>query len=103
MVTFDVFVRPALHRMTGRDPSAVPLVMAVTGEDIESDGRRSYLRVTLKQQGGEWIALLTGTQSSGALLSMVLADGLLIVPEGMKNVPAGSRLPVRLLRDLPVK
>ncbi len=101
MVTFDVFVLPALYQMTGRDPSAMPLVTAVVGEDIESDGRRSYLRVTLKQQEGDWIALLTGTQSSGALLSMVLADGLLIVPEGMKTVPAGSRLPVRLLRDLP--
>jgi molybdopterin molybdotransferase len=103
MVTFDVFVRPALYQMTGRDPSAVLLVMAVTGEDIESDGRRSYLRVTLKQAEGEWIALLTGTQSSGALLSMVLADGLLIVPEGMKTVPAGSSLPVRVLRDLPMR
>jgi molybdopterin molybdotransferase len=101
MVTFDVFVRPALYQMTGRDPSAVPQVMALTGEAIESDGRRTYLRVTLKREEGEWIALLTGTQSSGALLSMVLADGLLIVPEGVTTLPAGSRLPVRLLRDLP--
>lgn len=100
MVTFDVFVRPALLALTGRDPQAVPTVEAVVGEDITSDGRRSYLRVTLTAQGGAWVAHLTGTQSSGALLSMVKADGLLIVPEGMTHVPAGSRLPVRLLRDL---
>jgi molybdopterin molybdotransferase len=100
MVTFDVFVRPALFQMSGRDPHAVPVVTAVVGEDIRSDGRRSYLRVTLAEHEGEWVAHLTGTQSSGALLSMVLADGLMIVPEGVEAVSAGSRLPVRLLRDL---
>ncbi len=76
-------------RRCSRCPGAIrppcPLVTAVVGEDIESDGRRSYLRVTLSEQDGDWIAHLTGTQSSGALLSMVLADGLLIVPEGMKT------------------
>ncbi len=100
MVTFDVFVRPALLHMSGRDPHAVPTVMAVMGEPIRSDGRRSYLRVTLSEDNGTLIARLTGTQSSGALLSMVQADGLLIVPEGVTDVPAGSQYPVRLLRDL---
>lgn len=98
MVTFDVFVRPALMKLSRR-PDATPTLMAITGEDIRSDGRRSYLRVTLAQQDGRWIARTTGTQSSGALMSMVLADGLVIIPEDMLEVPAGTALPVRLLRD----
>jgi len=40
----------------------------------------------------------TGTQSSGAMLSLVLADGLLIVAEGVTAARAGERYPVRLLR-----
>ncbi len=95
-VTFDLFVRPALLALGGR-PDRIPIVEAVIDHDIESDGRRSYLRVRLIETNGQWTAHLTGTQSSGALLSMVLADGLLIVPEGMRHVPAGTRLSVRLL------
>ena len=99
MVTFDVVVRPALLKMGGR-PDVVPMVEAVVGEDIRVDGRRTYFRVRLSREGGQLIARTTGTQSSGALLSMVLADGLLIVPDGVRGVNAGDRFPVRLLRDI---
>lgn len=97
MVTFDVCVRPALFKMTGRvdEPETA---IAVTEEDFTSDGRRSYLRVTLRRDGGRLLAKLTGTQSSAALFSMVLADGLLIVPEGVTQVQAGEEFTVRLLR-----
>ncbi len=101
MVTFDLFVRPALLKLGGGDPSAVEIVTATVGESLTSDGRRTYLRVILADEKGELTARTTGTQSSGALLSMVRADGLLIVPEGMREVPIGSRLPVRLLKRLP--
>lgn len=97
IVTFDVFVRPALLKLLHL-PDTLMTDVATTTEDIESDGRRSYLRVILKRENGRLSAALTGTQSSGALMSMVLADGLLIVPEGVKFVPAGTELTVRLLR-----
>ena len=100
MVTFELFVRPALLRMAGKNPNAVAMTTALAGEAMRSDGRRSYLRVRLVRQGDDWIAYSTGTQSSGALMSMVLADGLLIVPEGTVDIPAGTRLQVWLLRDL---
>jgi molybdopterin molybdotransferase len=97
MVTFDIFVRPALLRLLHRTDDA-ETITAVTGEDMESDGRRSYIRVHLKRENGQVTAHTTGTQSSGALMSMVLADGLLIIPEDVRFVPAGTALPVRLLR-----
>jgi molybdopterin molybdotransferase len=74
-------------------------MMAIVDEDLKSDGRRSYLRVTLEHRDGKVIARTTGTQSSGALMSMVLADGLLIIPEQITHVSAGTELPVRLLRS----
>ncbi len=97
MVTFEVFVRPALQRLTGlvRDSQAAS---ATVCEDIQSDGRRSYVRVTLESSDGRLLARSTGTQSSGALISMLLADGLLIVPEGVTHVAAGSELEVLLLQ-----
>lgn len=98
MVTFDVFARPALLKMSRR-PDTLNTAKAITAESIQSDGRRSYLRVKLERVNGQLVARLTGTQSSGALNSMVLADGLLIVPENVTSVPAGAELSVRLLRD----
>jgi molybdopterin molybdotransferase len=97
MVTFDVFVRPALHRLSGA-PDDRASVRAIAGEDMPSDGRRSYIRVTLTQADGHLVAHTTGTQSSGALLSIVLADGLLIIPEGVTLARKGDAFAVRLFR-----
>ena len=97
MVTFQVFVRPALQRLTGHKHD-LQAARATLCEDIESDGRRSFLRVSLERSRGRLLARSTGTQSSGALISMVLADGLLIVPEGVTQVAAGTELEVLLLQ-----
>ena len=100
MVTFDIFVRPALRKQAGGDLHYVPTITAVLGEDLRSDGRQTYARVTLTTSETGWVAHPTGTQSSGALLSMVLADGLLVIPEGITVAQAGDRFSVRLLRDV---
>jgi molybdopterin molybdotransferase len=98
MVSFDVFARPAILRMAGRD-LAMATIDAELAEPMTSDGRRSYLRVTLQRHGGRLIARTTGNQSSGVLTSLVNADGLLIVPEGLTEIPAGTTLPVRLFTE----
>jgi molybdopterin molybdotransferase len=98
-VTFEVFVRPFLLAQQRRADTAVTAT-AITAEDLHSDGRRSYLRVTLTRDGSQLVARTTGTQSSGALMSLLLADGLLIVPEDVTFVPAGSVLDVRLFSSI---
>ena len=97
MVTCELAVKPAVLAMQGRTDMTLT-IRAVAGEDIKSDGRRSYLRCSLTQTDGRWIAHLTRMQSSGALYSLVEADGLLIVPEDVKDVAAGTSVEVRLLR-----
>ncbi len=97
MVTFEIFVRPALAKMAGRRYQP-QIIQAKTAADMQSDGRRSYNRVTLARIDGETVAQSTGIQSSGALMSMVLADGLAVIPEGARFVPAGTELSVMLLR-----
>lgn len=98
MVTFEVLVKPALAKIAAR-PFKQETVNAITSETIKSDGRRSYIRVILSQEHGRIMARTTGIQSSGALMSMVKADGLAIVPEGRTEAPAGSELSVILLRQ----
>ncbi|MDE2854331.1 MAG: molybdopterin molybdotransferase MoeA [Chloroflexota bacterium] len=99
MVTFEVLVRPALAKIAGREAQRRS-IMATIADDIRSDGRRTYARVTLKRDGERLIARSTGIQSSGALMSMVLADGLAIVPEDRTFVPAGAELEVIPLRPI---
>lgn len=97
-ITFDVIVRPALLKMAGR-PDVVPMAQAILEEDIAADGRLTYFRVRLRRgPDGQLYASSTGTQSSSAMLSMVLADGLLIIPAGVHSARAGEQFPVRLLR-----
>jgi len=97
LVTFEILVRPVLMHMAGR-PYTPTRMKAVTAHDFTSDGRESYLRVRLHREAGQWYATETGTQSSGALMSLVQADGLLIVPTGVKHVPAQTLMTVHLLR-----
>jgi molybdopterin molybdotransferase len=100
MVTFELFVRPALLRMAGHARLDRPRRTARALAPIANPGRRrGYLRVTLMAQAGEWGARLTGDQGSGILRSMVAADGLAVVP-GDTTIEAGDPVDVILLRSI---
>lgn len=99
MVTYDVLVRPALLKMGGRQDNS-QYIEAITGEVMRSDGRRTFARVQIERENGQFVAYATGTQSSGALVSMVKADGLLIIPENNRLIETGTKLKVKLLRSL---
>jgi molybdopterin molybdotransferase len=98
MVTFYVFVRPILQKMLGL-PWEMPLQQATAAETITSDGRLTFVRVRLKHDGKRWMASLTGTQSSGAISSLVKADGLLVIPAGVTRLEAGSQAEVYFLSE----
>lgn len=93
-VGFEVFVRPALEKMAGVRGWQRRCERMRIGEDVRSDGRESFLRVQIKDQGDERVALLTGHQGSGNLYSLVQAEGLMIVPAGVTEISAGSLVDV---------
>ena len=98
-VGFEVFVRPTLGRLSGLSDGRRPTIRVSCGEEILSDGRESYLRASLHvdKEDGIRVAKLTGHQGSGNLLSLVQADALLIIPAGVKCVPAGQEVNAWLL------
>lgn len=96
-VGFEVFVRPSLERMSGKMDGGRQTVRVRCAEEIESDGRESYLRAKIRVEEGVRIVTLTGHQGSGNLLSLVQADALLIIPAGVKCVPAGQEVDAFLL------
>jgi molybdopterin molybdotransferase len=61
-------------------------------------GRTEFVRVVLSRDAaGKFVARSTGTQSSGALLSMALADALLVMPASSSGLGEGELAVVQLL------
>jgi len=96
-VGFEVFVRDAIGRLGGLLNRNRQTVRVRCGEEILSDGRESYLRAIVREEDGHLVASLTGHQGSGNLLSLVHANALLIIPAGVKCVPAGQEVNAWLL------
>jgi molybdopterin molybdotransferase len=100
MVTFELFVRPALLRMSGSPVLHRPRLTARAHSRIANPGsRRGYLRVRLRRRGDGFEAELTGDQGSAILKSMTLADGLAVVAPDT-TVNAGEAVEVIVLRSL---
>jgi len=98
MLTFQIYVRPALLAMAGRRDLVPASVTAELGEEVRGKaGRTEFLRVRLREQDGRLLAFLTGPQGSGILTSMTRADGYIEIPEAADRLPKGLRLPVHLL------
>jgi molybdopterin molybdotransferase len=100
MVTFELFVRPALRQMAGARVLERPTIRARALAEIANPGaRRGYLRVALASDTEGYGARLTGDQGSAILRSMVLADGLAVVPPDT-TIGVGDPVDVILLRAL---
>lgn len=100
MVTFELFVRPALLRMSGARLIHRALLPARALEPIHNPGgRRGYLRVALSAERDGLGARLTGDQGSAILRSMVLADGLAVVPPAT-SIAEGGSVTVMILKEL---
>jgi len=98
MVSTLIFVRPALRKMQGFAAWPLRVVQARLVDAIRrKDRRRHYLRVRLHETNAGLEATLTGDQGSGILNSLVMADGLAIIPEDTDHFPAGETVNVILL------
>ncbi|HEV2084101.1 MAG TPA: gephyrin-like molybdotransferase Glp [Gemmatimonadales bacterium] len=100
MVTFELFVRPAIRRMMGHRLPFRRTVSVRVAEPIKLKPKlQHFLRgiVTEGPSGPE--ARLTGPQGSGILTSMTLANALLIIPEGQFETPVGATVQALILDD----
>jgi molybdopterin molybdotransferase len=100
MVSFELFVRPALLRLMGYRKTTRPQYQAIIEEDVANpDGRTYVVRVRAWREDGTWHVSSTGAQGSGILRSMVGANGLAFVPGGARGVRAGEEVEFLLLRE----
>jgi molybdopterin molybdotransferase len=98
MVTFEMYIRPALLAMQGRPDVYRPFVYAAAEEPVKPSTDRAELRrCRLLHRERHWGFTTTGPQGSAILRSMALAEGLALVPSGYPGGKPGEELPVMLL------
>ncbi len=97
VVTFLLFVRPALAALQGSDPSVRRREAMLDHALPRRPERAEAVRVALRDDDGALRATPTGPQDSHILSSMLGADGLAIVDAGDGEVPAGERVTVELI------
>jgi molybdopterin molybdotransferase len=97
MVAFEQFVRPALMKMAGHAAWRRPVVRAIMQDEVENSGRRNFVRAVVTRAGDAYHVRTTGEQGSGVLTSLVRANGLLVVPEGVTRLRPGDTADVQML------
>jgi len=95
MVTFELFVRPALAKLAGGQDTRPKTAHATLTETVtHTPGRRSFMRAVLEDAGDGPVVALAGAQGSGMLSALAKANCLLIVPEDETTLTAGCRVGV---------
>ncbi|HWL35031.1 MAG TPA: gephyrin-like molybdotransferase Glp [Frankiaceae bacterium] len=98
LVSFEVFVRPALRRMLGAETLGRPHVSAMTTTAFASPaGRRQFVRVKVERSADRWVVTPTGGPNADLLTGLASANGLAIVPEETTEVAEGTPLLTWLL------
>lgn len=93
LVSFEIFVRPALLKMAGHTRIYRPREKAILAHRVSHTAERTeFQRVALTRRTSDsmLLASTTGFQGSGRLLSMVGANGLIVLPHGQKDFEAGT-------------
>ena len=97
-VSFILYARPALLKMMGYRNLFFPVIQATLEHDLnKSRGLKEFIRCRLRSEGQSVLASSTGTQSSGVLRSLSLAQGLVVASETQVLLEKGTRVPVILL------
>jgi molybdopterin molybdotransferase len=106
-VTFELFVRPALRRLSGGSALQLADDRGLLVEPVtKSQGRRAYIRVVAERdaagrvrrdQRGRLFVRLAGGQGSHILSALAASDALAIVPEEVDGLEAGVEVAIHWL------
>ena len=105
MVTFNLFVLPALRKMAGYQCPELTKVKVRLPQAVLLDMRPEYHRVVLSWKSGEAIplAVSTGSQCSSRLLSMRTANALLVLPprsDNLTRIEAGEIVDALIIGEI---
>ncbi|MEA2034841.1 MAG: molybdopterin molybdotransferase MoeA, partial [Euryarchaeota archaeon] len=98
MISFEQFVRPSILKMMGHKKLFRKTITAILKEDIKKkSGLKHFIRAHVKYEDGKFVATTTGEQGSGILKSMVMANGLIVLPEETTWAKTGDEVTVQVI------
>ncbi len=94
MVSFLLFIAPALRKAMGQKQAILPPTVhtRLTGPLKSRGDRRSYLRVRVIARDGALLAYPMSAQGSGVSTSMLQANGFAIMETGVTAAAAGETI-----------
>jgi putative molybdopterin biosynthesis protein len=99
VITLNLFVRNLADFLLGVQSPPSRLLGATLARPLSSKlGVQEYIRVKLGLVGDVMIATPAG-RGAGAVMSLVQADGFLVVPAKSEGFGAGEKVRIELLRD----
>jgi molybdopterin molybdotransferase len=100
MVCFELFVRPALVKMMGRQERGRPRIQVYFEKDVRNNfGRMHAMRVSLEKTERGWLARSVGAQGSGLVSSLTKADALALIGPESEGVKSGEFVEAIVLRE----
>lgn len=101
MLMVEEYVRPALRRLMGFAKLHRPVAEArlEDGWTGRTDQRTTFLRVVARREADGFHARTTGPQGSAILSSMLTANALAVIPEGVARVEPGGAVQLHLTEE----
>jgi molybdopterin molybdotransferase len=101
MVTFELFVPPALDLLAGAEARPLPLVRAQLGEALkEKPGLTHFLPARVEWQGPTPEVKALPWQGSGDIAALARANCYLVVPADREEIPKGEPVSILLRKDV---
>jgi len=101
MVTFQLFVAPAIDLLNGADAHPLPLVEARLGEALkERPGLTHFLPARIEWRGSVPEVKALKWQGSGDIAALAGANCFVLVPAENEKIAAGERVSVFLRKDV---
>ena len=99
-VSFEVFVRPALRRMMGREPELRPTLTARLQSALSSPrGRAQVARAVASHTEEGWRADPVWGQASHFVADLARANAFVLIPADVTRVEAGDEVALWLLDE----
>lgn len=101
MVTFQLFVAPAIDLLSGAEAHPLPLLEARLAEPLnERPGLAHFLPARIEWHGAEPQVSAIKWQGSGDIAALAEANCFLVVPAEREKIASGERVSVLLRKDV---
>ena len=94
MVTFDLFVRPALEILSGTEPGPLPFIEAAVVKGLSEKPGLTHFLPAKAEYGAHPLVTPLVWQGSGDIIAMTRANCLLVVPPDRETIEPNERVQI---------